>query len=86
MAQTPDSQSFVELKIFYPWLGDNHLALLQTMYQTWGQLAKADSQALVRILSGIPRPPETPGITLQQVGIIKSFAQEKVRLQEKGTT
>ena len=84
MAQTPDSQSFVELKISYPWLGDNHLALLQTMYQTWGQLAKADSQALVRILSGIPRPPESPDIN--QVVTIISYAGEKVRLQEEETT
>jgi len=84
MEQTPDFQSFGELKIFYPWLGDNHLALLQVMYQTWGQLAKADPQALVQILSGIPRPPEPPDIN--QVVTIISYAGEKVRLQEEETT
>jgi len=86
MAERPDSQAFWELKTFYPWLDDAHLALLQSFYQTWRQLAKANPGYLYSILSGIPLPPESPGISWDQVGIIIAFAQEKVRLQEEDTT
>jgi hypothetical protein len=86
MAQGPDSQAFWELKKFYPWLGDAQLALLQGVYHTWRQLAEANPGYLLSMLSGIPLPPESPGITWDQVGIIIAFAQEKVRLQEEETT
>lgn len=78
MPQPPDSQAFGELKTFYPWLGDDQLHLLQAFYQTWRQLAEADRANLWDMLSGIPRPPETPEITYEQVGIIQSFARAKV--------
>ena len=86
MALTPDSQAFGKLKIFYPWLGDEHLAFLQGVYQTWRQLAEANRSNLFTMLSGIPRPPESPGITLDQLAVIQAFAWEIVRLQEKETT
>ncbi len=78
MAQRPDSQAFGELKIFYPWLGDEHLALLQGVYHTWRQLAEANPDDLHRILSGIPRPPDSPNITSNQVYVILAFARAKV--------
>jgi hypothetical protein len=40
MAQRPESQAFWELKQFYSWLGDDQLALLQAVYQTWRNLRK----------------------------------------------
>ena len=86
MAQRPDSQGFGVLKIFYPWLGDDQLALLQGVYHTWRQLAEANRSNLFHMLAGIPRPPESPGITLEQLETIQSFAWEQVSLQEKETT
>ena len=86
MAQRPDSQAFWELKTFYPWLGDAHLALLRGVYHTWRQLAEANPGYLVTMLSGIPVPSESTSITWDQVAVIIAFAQEKVRLQEEETT
>ena len=86
MAQVPDSQAFGELKIFYPWLGDDQLALLQGVYHTWKQLAEANGGTLHTMLSGIPRSPDSPDITVDQVFVILAFAQSKVRLQEEETT
>jgi hypothetical protein len=50
------------------------------------KLAEASTGNLLQMLSGIPRPPESPGITLDQVMVIQAFAAEKARLQEEGTT
>lgn len=86
MTQGPVSQAFEELKIFYPWLGDAHLALLQGFYHTWRQLAEANPGSLYTMLSGVPLPPGSSPITWDQVGTILAFAQEKVRLQEEETT
>ena len=85
MAQGPDTQAFWELKTFYPWLSEAHLALLQGFYHTWKQLAEANTGSLFTMLSGIPLPPQSPPITWDQVGVILAFAQEKVRLQEEET-
>ena len=64
---------------------DDHLAFLQEFFQTWRQLAEAGAPNLLAMLSEI-RPPDSPGLTLEQIFIIQSFAQEKVRLQEEETT
>jgi len=86
MAQGPDPTVFGELKTFYPWLDDAHLALLQGFYHTWRQLAEANPGSLYTMLSGVPLPPGSPPITWDQVGIMLAFAQEKVRLHEEETT
>jgi hypothetical protein len=86
MAQTPDSQAFGELKIYYPWLGDDQLALLQGVYHTWKQLAEAYRPTLMTMLEGIPRSTGTPDLTVEQADALLAFASEKVRLQEEETT
>jgi hypothetical protein len=86
MAQRPDSQVFSKLKTFYPWLGDDQLALLQGVYHTWRQLADANRMNLFHMLEGIPRPPDIPGITLDQLEIIQAFASEQATLQGQETT
>lgn len=85
MTQRSDSQAFWELKRFYPWLGDEHLALLQAVYQTWRQLAEANSMDLLSMLQGIPLPNEFPEMTLEKVEHIVAFAREKAKLQEEET-
>ncbi len=86
MAQRPDSQTFWELKMFYPWVRDEHLTFLQGVYHTWRQLAEANPGDLFTMLSGIPLPPGSPAISWEQLEVIIAFAQEKVRLQEEETT
>jgi hypothetical protein len=81
----PDSQAFWELKIYYPWLGDQHLDFLQS-YHTWKQLAEAYRPTLMTMLEGIPRSPGTPDLTVKQADAILAFASEKARIQEEETT
>ncbi len=86
MPQPSDSQMFWELKIFYPWLGDDQLALLQGVYHTWKKLGEASRPTVMTLLEGLPRQPGTPDLTTEQVDAILAYAQEKVRLQEEETT
>ena len=85
MVQRPDSQAFGELKIFYPWLGDDQLALLQGVYHTWRQLGETYRPTLMTMLEGISRPPGSPDLTVEQVDAILAFASEKARIQEEET-
>ena len=62
------------------------MALLQGVYHTWRQLAETYRPTLMTMLEGIPRPPGTPDLTVEQVDAILAFAQEKVRFQEEETT
>ena len=84
--EQPDPQAFGELKRVYSWLSDDHLAFLQAFYPTWRRLAEADRGNLHTMLSGIPLPPETPGITWDQLDVILAFARATVRSQEEETT
>ncbi len=86
MAQGLDSQEFGILKILYPWLSNEHLALLQAVYQTWRQLAEANYHILLTMLQGIPLPSGFPEMTADNVQQIIAFAHEKARVQEGETT
>ena len=83
MAQGPDSQEFGKLQTYYPWLGTAELALLQGVFQTWRQLADASTGSLCTMLAGLPRPTDAPGITMEQVAVIQSFAGVMATLADK---
>ncbi len=79
MAQRPDL--FWELKIYYPWLGDDQLALLQGVYHTWRRLGEADRPTVLAMLAGLA----TPNLTVEQVDAILTFARVKAKFEEEET-